>query len=113
MQRDLLLRAGLSEREVRVYTALLKDGELGASSLARKTGLIRTNAYDVLNGLLRKGVVSYLIRNGKKYFRAAEPEKVLDFIRTQQQDLHEVEEEVHAILPQLRPTHNNREQPTF
>ena len=80
MYEDLLIHTGLSIREVKTYTTLRTQGELMASELAKKTGLIRTNVYDVLNSLIKKGIVAYVIRNGKKYFRAAEPEKLLYYI---------------------------------
>ena len=74
-----------------------------ASEIAKKTGLIRTNTYDILSTLIKKGVVAYVIRNGKKYFRAAEPEKLIDYVESQQKDLDELKYEINKILPQLNP----------
>lgn len=103
MHEELLIKTGLTPREVAVYTTLRTQGELMASSIAKKTGLIRTNVYDIVNALLHKGIVSSVIRNGKKYFRAADPEKILDYIDTQAKDLEEIKRDVQKILPQLQP----------
>lgn len=111
MYEDLLIKTGLSLREIKIYTALLSQGELMASELSKKTELIRTNVYDVLNSLIKKGVAAYVIRNGKKYFTAAEPEKLIDYVNTQKKDLDEVEEQVKKILPQLKPVNFNANRP--
>lgn len=103
MHEQILIKAGLSLREVKAYTTLAAQGELMASEVAKKTGLIRTNAYDVLNSLLNKGIVSYVIRSGKKYFRATEPEKLIDYIESRKKDLDETKDEVCGILEELRP----------
>ncbi len=109
--QELLIRAGLSLREVKVYTALLHEGELMASQIAKKTDLIRTNTYDVLHALIKKGIVSYVIRNGKKYFRPAEPEKLLDFMSEQQKDLEETKETLVASLQKFKPVLHDTTRP--
>ncbi len=111
MPDDILLKAGLSVRELSVYRLLLAEGELMASAIAKKTGIIRTNAYDVLNSLVKKGIVSYMVRNGKKYFRSTEPEKLLDYIDAQRRDLEETKDEIAKILPSLRAVDASSERP--
>ncbi len=111
MYEELLLKAGLSIREIKIYTTLLSEGELMASQLAKKTELIRTNVYDILNGLTRKGLVAYVIRNGKKYFQAAESGKIIDYLNQQSRDLEETKEEINKILPKLKPLYNSTTRP--
>ncbi len=103
MYEDLLIKTGMTLREVKAYTTLLSQGELMASELSKKTGLIRTNTYDILNSLVRKGVVAYAIRNGKKYFRAADANKLIDYIDTQREDLKEIRDKVYSVLPKFKP----------
>jgi len=113
MHEELLLKTGLSLREINVYLTLLQNGELMASEIAKKTGMIRTNAYDVLASLIKKGIVAYAIKNGKKFFHAAEPEKLVDYINTQEKDLEETKEQIAAILPQLRPIETDVKKPVI
>ena len=103
MHEEILIKAGLSLREVKVYTLLLSQGELGASEISEKTNLIRTNVYDVLNSLMKKGVVAYVIRTGKKYFSATDPEKLIDYLNNQEKDLEGTKNSITSILPQLKP----------
>lgn len=111
MHEELLAKAGLSQREVKVYTSLLNQGEMMASELAKKTGLIRTNVYDIISTLIKKGIIAYVIRNDRKYFHAAEPEKLIDYIQNQEKDLEELKNEFKQILPQLQPAENLAERP--
>jgi sugar-specific transcriptional regulator TrmB len=111
MYEDLLIQTGLSTREVQVYTALRTQGELMASEIAKKTDLIRTNVYDVLSTLIKKGIVGFSIRNGKKYFRAADPHKLLDFVENQKRDLEEIKEKLVDVLPRLKPVDYNTQRP--
>ena len=87
MVENLLAKAGLSPREVTVFMALGAKGEMMASELSKETGIIRTNVYDILESLIRKGLVSYVIRDGNKFFRSSDPEKLLDYVDTQKRDL--------------------------
>ncbi|HIH10783.1 TPA: helix-turn-helix domain-containing protein [Candidatus Woesearchaeota archaeon] len=111
MDTDILLQAGLSQREIILYRALIAESEQTASELSKRTGLIRTNVYDLLNTLIKKGIVAYVIRNGMKYFSAAEPEKILDFVDQEKRELDEVKEQLQQMLPQLRPLHLKQERP--
>lgn len=111
MHEELLEKAGLSRREVRIYLSLLIQGEMMASELASKTGFIRTNVYDILNDLIRKGIVAYVIRNSKKYFHATEPEKLVDYIESQEKDLEELKNDIAKAIPELGPISANAERP--
>ena len=68
MKEKALRKFGLSDREIRVYIVLLELGEALASKIAQKTDTPRTLVYDILEKLLDKGVVSYVIKSNKKYF---------------------------------------------
>ncbi|MBS3097523.1 hypothetical protein J4209_01865 [Candidatus Woesearchaeota archaeon] len=73
MKEEALRKFGLSDREIKVYLALLELGEALASKIAEKTNTPRTLSYDILENLLKKGLVSYVIKSNKKYFSAFDP----------------------------------------
>jgi len=75
---EQLRRAGLTGNESKVYLELLKLGELSANQIAKKLGMDRTLSYTVLNHLIEKGIVSYVIKDNKKYFQAADPDNLLN-----------------------------------
>src|SRR3989338_8816648 len=113
MHEELLIKAGMSLRETKIYTALLTNGESMASGLSNKTGIIRTNVYDILNSLIKKGVASYIIRSGKKYFMATEPEKLVDYINSRKDELDETKAQIQKIFPELKPMHSKPGRPSI
>ncbi|MBD3209862.1 hypothetical protein GF318_00590 [Candidatus Micrarchaeota archaeon] len=74
--------------------ALLGLGSATASKLSERSGIDRTTTYDVLSRLMEGGLVSYVIKNNVKYFRAAPPENILA-------DPGDKEKKVRGILPRL------------
>ncbi|HJN57178.1 MAG TPA: helix-turn-helix domain-containing protein [Candidatus Woesearchaeota archaeon] len=93
-KEQILQNFGLTEAEVSLYITLLKLGESTASELSEKTNTNRTFTYDRLKKLLDSGLVSYVVKDNKKYFKAAEPSQLLSIIK-------EKEEQVKGILPEL------------
>jgi len=78
---EKLRNAGLTGNESKIYLELLKKEELSANELAKNIGMDRTLAYTVLNHLIYKGLVGYIIKGNKKFFNALDPENLLNPIR--------------------------------
>src|SRR3990167_5828378 len=85
---------GFTHNEALTYTALLGIGETTTGAIVKKTGLHRVLIYDALESLIRKGLASYVIKENIKYFQAADPQRLLDFIQ-------EKEEQAKSIIPEL------------
>ncbi|MFA5797161.1 MAG: helix-turn-helix domain-containing protein [Candidatus Woesearchaeota archaeon] len=78
MNTEILRELGLNDLEIRIYLELIKSGDLLASGVSAKLSLHRTTSYYILENLIKKGLVSYVIKSGKKYFHATNPEKLID-----------------------------------
>lgn len=100
-EREILMQIGLSENESRIYLSLLSSGSLSAYEIASKTGIYRPNVYDKLETLIKKGLVSYVIKNSKKYFTAAEPEKIEEYLNEEAEKIGQDKEKLKTIMPQL------------
>jgi len=74
-------KAGLTGNESKVYLELLKHNELSANELSKKISTDRTLTYTILNHLIEKGLVSYIIKQNKKFFKAEKPENLLNPIK--------------------------------
>ncbi len=94
MIKETLKNLGLTNNEVEVYLTLLNKGELSVNEIGVKSGLHRQVCYDALDRLLEKGFVSYILKDGKKFFKPLTPEKILDYLEEQKQEFAN-------ILPQL------------
>jgi sugar-specific transcriptional regulator TrmB len=68
-----LIDLGLSQREARVYLVLLKKSDFTATELAKISGIPRQKIYDILDGLIRRGVCSEKVGKIKRY-KATAPE---------------------------------------
>ena len=91
---DILEDLGLSEAEAKVYLALLETGSTLAGQIIKKTGLHRGTTYQILQRLVEKGLVSFVIKAGKRYFEATDPKRFLEILK-------EKEEKIQEILPSL------------
>lgn len=105
MKEEALLKFGLTERETKVYLSLLESGEALASEIAEKASIPRTLAYDILEGLLKKGIASYVIKSNKKYFSVIGPEALLQLLKEQEK---EKEELLVKALPELLSIKNKK-----
>ena len=80
---------GLTEKEIEVYMILLDIGSSPVNKIYEKTGIQRRNIYDLLNKLIGKGLVSYIVENKKKYFQPKNPENLLKFIDEEKEKLEQ------------------------
>lgn len=92
---EKLRKAGLTGNESRVYYELLKKGQLSANQIAKDIGMDRTLTYTVLNHLIEKGMVNYVIKGNKKMFNASSPDNLLNPVKEQ-------EAYIQGILPDLK-----------
>lgn len=94
---ETLQSAGLEEREVRIYLALLELDESTVLPIAQKAGIKRTYAYDILDSLQKKGLVSYVEKNGRRRYVAEDPKKIEELLKTRLQQFKEVLPEINSI----------------
>jgi len=90
MDTTYLREIGLTDNEIRVYLEALKRGEALASELAESTGVNRTLTYQILNNLMKRGLLSYVIKNNIKYFKAANPSKIIDFLKEKEMNIQKL-----------------------
>lgn len=84
---DALKQFGLSEKEAKVYMGCLELGESSASEISVKTDLPRTLVYDILERLIDLGLVSYAIKNNKKFFQASDPDEFVTILKEKQRTI--------------------------
>jgi sugar-specific transcriptional regulator TrmB len=85
---------GLSEKESRIYLALLSRDYVGTSKLIAATGLHSQYVYDGLAGLEEKGLVHHVVKSGRKRFAAQTPKHLEVLVQEKQRT-------VDALVPQL------------
>jgi len=99
---ELLNKIGFSEKESRVYIALLGLESATPNEIAKKAGINRTSAYDVLEILLKRGVVSKYKKRSKTYFSASDPRKLISYLDHEKYD-HEqsIEKQKQSVMEKM------------
>ena len=53
--------------------------------------------YEIMDKLIQKGLVSYIIKSGVKYFESAQPNRLLDYISEKEKKLEIQKEKIKKI----------------
>jgi sugar-specific transcriptional regulator TrmB len=88
--KEALLEYGLDENESGVYLALIELGSSLASDIALKARINRVSAYDILERLIKKGLVSYNIQSGKKHYQPSNPKELIKRIQAKEKAIKEI-----------------------
>lgn len=113
MNLELLRKLGLSDGEIKVYTALLDIGVSSINNIHEKVGIDRRNIYDILNKLIERGLVSYIEENNKKVFKITNPEKILSYIEEKRSNLSDIKQEVSKLIPQIQEIYQSKKNELF
>ncbi|MFA5664097.1 TrmB family transcriptional regulator [Castellaniella sp.] len=97
---SILEQVGLSGSRARFYLAALAHGEATVAQVAKRAGVGRTNAYEILNALVRDGLLNQIEKSGKTYVVAENPNTLLG---KAQNAVHGVE----SILPDLQALYSD------
>ncbi len=97
----LLTKLGLTADETRAYVALLERGQLTASQLAQAAAISRGRIYDVVRGLLAKGVALEAVAKVRA-FEAVKPEvAVANLLERERRTLSELEAAGQTLVESL------------
>ena len=101
MDERVFEKLGLTPGEIKTYLALIKIGECTIGPLVKEGKVTKSKIYDILERLIAKGLVGYVIRNNTKYFMANDPSMILGYVVKKEDELKSVKDEIKNILPQL------------
>ena len=102
MLEKFLQDIGLSDKEAKVYLALLGVDDYSVMELSEKTGIKRTTVYPVLEKLMADKLVDEVKIENKVRYRAEPPERLFTFIQEQKLKLDEKSKLMQDVVPQLR-----------
>lgn len=107
MDINFLKKLGFSDKEAKVYLALLHLGPSPVRKLADYTELNRGTVYDALKWLQERGVVNFFDKESKQYFVAENPDKLHELLRNQEMDLKDVKRRLDGVVPELQALYNS------
>ncbi len=94
MIKKYLQEIGLSKRESIIYISLLELGSSKVGEIIKKTQIPSSKIYEILDKLMKRGLVSYVIKNNVKHFQSSDPNSLLNY-------LEEKKKRIKEILPKL------------
>ncbi len=100
-----LKHLGMTPKEIDVYLALISLKSASIFQLKSRARTSRKSIYEILQRLLDRGLISYTVKDGKKMFSAAHPERLIEIVR-------EKEDEIKSILPQIEARYNENNEST-
>jgi sugar-specific transcriptional regulator TrmB len=94
-----LQEIGFTNGEEKVYLALLKLGSSSTGVISKESGVSRSKLYEILEKLTKKGVVSHFKKNNRMVFRAAPPDRIVEYLDTKKKKIEEQKEYVKNNMP--------------
>ena len=101
MNTEILEQIGLSKNEIKIYFALLELEQSTATPIVKKSGVPNSKVYPTLDKLIKRGLVSYVIKNNVKYFQASDPKNLIDFLNNKEKLISEQKKEIENLIPQI------------
>ena len=111
---DLLIKNltdfGLSEKEAKIYLALLELEIAPVQDVAKVAGINRSSAYVVLESLKKQGLVSVSDDKKIQQYVASSPETLLSVASDQAKKQIEIREKIGEIVPELKAFYKGTKQ---
>lgn len=106
MDEQLLEEIGLTKGEIKVYLTLLETGETTTGKIIEQAQISSGKIYEILNKLMKKGLVGYIMKDKTKHFSASSPKRILDYLHEKESHLKEKEKELLKTIPELLSLEN-------
>jgi len=102
----ILKQLGFSEKEIKVYLSLLKNGPSSVRALAQVSEINRGTTYDILKSLKENGLVSYYHKDTKQFFVSEDPSSLNKTLEQRIENLKEVKKSLVHVIPELKSLFN-------
>jgi HTH-type transcriptional regulator, sugar sensing transcriptional regulator len=102
MDTKILQNIGLTDGEIRVYLALIKLGPSTTGPIIDTSKVSSSKIYNILERLMQKGIVSYIIQEKTRHYQAEDPAKIREYINDKEKEFEKQKIEVDKLIPELQ-----------
>lgn len=102
MDISLLKKLGFSDKNAKIYLALLGLGPSSVRDLAQSCDLNRGTTYDALQWLQEVGLVNYYKQDTKQLFVAENPIQLKNLVQEKMSELKSVEDDLGQLTTELQ-----------
>jgi sugar-specific transcriptional regulator TrmB len=102
---EALRQFGLTEKEAKIYLALLELGVASVQKIAQKANVARPTAYDILESLKNQQLASIFEKKQVKYYSPTDPARILAMAKEKTAMLENIFPQLRALysLPMEKP----------
>ncbi len=101
MDKEDLMKLGLSQAEATLYLTLLKLGASDVQGLLQETGFYKANTYQALERLCDKGMISKIIEKNHRVYQIQDPSALVEFIEKKKEELDKQKELAYKISKEV------------
>ena len=102
MDTKILQNIGLTDGEIRVYLSLIELGPSTTGPITDKSKVSSSKIYNILERLMQKGLVSYIIKDKTRYYQAEDPIKIKEYVINKENEIKKQKEEIDKLIPDLQ-----------
>jgi len=99
--QELIEKAGLSAGEAKVYLALAELGVSSIGPIVAKSGVSASKVYKILDRLIKKGLVSSIIKEKVKEFKIESPNNLIEYLENKEKEIALIKEELNKNISYL------------
>src|SRR3989344_5672522 len=101
MEKELLMNLGLTDGEAKVYLALAKLGSSTVGPIVKEAKVAYSNIYEILNRLLEKGLISFILKEKTKYFQVTNFSRLYEYLDKKEQKIEKEKLSLKKLIPDL------------
>jgi len=102
MDTEPLKKLGLTDGEIKVYLSLIRLGETTSGPIVDESGVSVSKVYTILDRLSKKGLSSHIVKRKTKYFKAADPNRLIVYVQEKEAELKEQGKKIKEMIPFLQ-----------
>ena len=96
-----LKELGFTDGEIKVYKALIKLKKSTITKIIKESGVSSSKVYLILDKLINKGLVKYILINKVKEFHLSKPSNLLNYIQKKKTNLASIETQAKKLVSNI------------
>lgn len=108
--KEIFERLQCSFTQAKLYQLLLENGPSIASLLAKRAKMKRATVYGALEGLERQQLIETYKRNNVRYYRAVDPEFIINLLDRQFEEEQRFNKRAHKMVKELKEKQKSQQQ---
>lgn len=101
---EQLKQIGFTDGEARVYAAMLRKGSSTVGPLVKESGVAYSKIYEVIERLIKRGLVTFIKKEKTKHFQITNPENLNAFLQKKQEELDNQKQTLGIVMKDIKKT---------